>query len=221
MLINVANLENGQSTCALNLACALSGTDDLCADRWKGARRVILFDVEPSRGTATGYDSCGQLPVSREYLPLGDSTIDGWLLRILAIASEVDYLVADSPPHSGAIARAILSVSDLVVIPCSSSSADLTAAAAMMEAIGTVRLARSDGGPKCLLVPIRGTAETTGRHEIGEALRKFGEPVGPAIYRRAAFEDAFAGRWIGDFAHYSPANEAAMALAVCVEAILA
>ena len=110
MLINVANLEDGQSTCALNLACALSGTDQLCADRWKGARRVILFDAEPTRGTATGYASGGQLPVSRDSLPLGDSTIDKWLLRILAIASEVDYLVIDSPPHLDAIARAILGV---------------------------------------------------------------------------------------------------------------
>jgi cellulose biosynthesis protein BcsQ len=219
MLINVANLEDGYSTCALNLACALSGTDHLCPDRWKGARRVILFDAEPSRGTATGYDS-GQLPISRDCLPLGDSTIDAWLLRILAIASEVDYLVVDSPSHFDAIASAILGISDLVVIPCSSSAADLAAAVAMMAAIGTMRLARADGGPKCLLVPTRGAAETTREDEIGEALRKFGEPVGPAIYRRAAFEDAFAGRWIGDFAHYSPAHEAAMALAVCVEGIL-
>ena len=221
MLINVANLENGQSTCALNLACALSGTDQLCADRWKGARRVILFDAEPTRGTATGYASGGQLPVSRDSLPLGDSTIDKWLLRILAIASEVDYLVVDSPPRFDAVARAILRISDLVVIPCSSSAADLMGVAAIMRAIGTMRLARPDGGPKCLLVPTRGTAETTRGDEIGDALRKFGEPVGPAIYRRAAFEDAFAGRWIGDFAHYSPAHEAAVALAVCVEAILA
>ena len=221
MLINVANLEDGQSTCALNLACALSRTDHLCADRWKGARRVVLFDAEPSRGTATGYDSGGQLPVSRDFLPLGDSTIAEWLLRILEIASEVDYLVLDNPPHFDSIARAILGVSDLVVIPCSASAADLTAAAAMIEVIGIVRLARSDGGPKCLMAPIRGASETARGDETGEALRKFGEPVGPAIYPRAAFEDAFAGRWIGDFAHYSPAHEAAVALAVCVEAALA
>jgi hypothetical protein len=221
MLINVANLEDNHSTCALNLACALSGTDHLSADRWQGARRVILFDPEPSSGAATGYDAGGQLPVSRDYLPLGDSTIDEWLLRILSIASEVDYLVVDSPSHFDAIAKAILRVSDLVVIPCSSSAADLRAAAAMMVAIATMRLARSDGGPKCLLVPTRGTAQTTRGVEIGEALRKFGEPVGPAIYSRAAFEDAFGGRWIGDFAHYSPAHEAAAALAVCVEGILA
>ena len=87
MLINVANLEDSHSTCALNLACALSGTDHLCADRWKDARRVILFDPEPSSGAATGYDAGGQLPVSRDYLPLGDSTIDEWLLRILSMRS--------------------------------------------------------------------------------------------------------------------------------------
>jgi hypothetical protein len=80
MLINVANLEDSHSTCALNLACALSGTDHLCADRWKDARRVILFDPEPS-------SAGGQLPVSRDYLPLEDSTIDEWLLRILSMRS--------------------------------------------------------------------------------------------------------------------------------------
>jgi cellulose biosynthesis protein BcsQ len=221
MLINVANLQDGQSTCALNLACALADMDDLCADRWKGARRVVLFDADPVRGTATGYGSGGHLPVSREYLPLGDSTIEQWLRRVLEIAAAVDYLVVESSPHFAGVATAFFSISDLVVVPCSASAADLAATAVMVEAIVTARRARSDGGPKCLLVPIRPNAGTTQEDDTGEALGAFGEMVGPAIYQRAAFEDAFAGRWIGDFAHYSIAHAAITALAARVETILA
>jgi chromosome partitioning protein len=221
MLINVANPQDGQSTCALNLACALADVDHLCADRWQGARRVILFDSDPDRGTATGYGSGGHLPVSREYFPLGSSTIEEWLRSVLAIAETVDYLVVESSPHFAAIATAVLRISDLVVVPCSASAEDLAATAVIVETIGTARLARSDGGPKCLLVPTRLNAVTTQDNDAWEALRAFGEAVGPVIYQRAAFEDAFAGRWIGDFAHYSPAHAAITALAERVEAILA
>jgi cellulose biosynthesis protein BcsQ len=220
MLIYVADLNDGHglSTCALNLACALAGTDTLSVDRWKGAHRVVLFDADPGRGTATHYG--GHLPVSREYLPLGESTIELWMHRILAIAAEVDYLVVDSSPHFDGISKAIVGISDLVVVSSSGSSADLTATASMVEFIGTTRLARPDGGPKCLLVPTRPTSGTTHGDEIAEALRKFGEPIGPVIFPRAKFEDAFAGRWIGDFAHFSPAHGAITALAARVESML-
>ena len=221
MLINVANLQDGQSTCALNLACALADMDYLGADRWKGARRVILFDADPIRGTATGYGSGGHLPVSRDYLPLGDSTIEQWLRRVLAIAAAVDFLVVESSPHFAGVATAFLSISDLVVVPCSASAADLAATSVMVETIATARLARADGGPKCLLVPTRPNAETTQESDAGDALQAFGELVGPAIYEKAAFETAFAGRWIGDFAHYSVAHAAITALASRVETILA
>jgi cellulose biosynthesis protein BcsQ len=219
MLIHVADLNDGHglSTCALNLACALAGTDTLSADQWKGAHRVVLFDADPDRGTATHYG--GHLPVSREYLPLGESTIELWLHRILAIAAEVDYLVVESSPHCSAISKALIGISNLVVVPSSDSAADLTATASIMEFIGTTRLARSDGGPKCLLVPTRSTAGTRG-DEIAQALRRFGEPIGPVVFPRAKFEDAFAGRWIGDFAHYSPAHRAITELAARVESIL-
>ena len=221
MLIDVANLKDGlpRSTCAMNLACELADHDNLTGDRWQGKRRVVLFDADPNKGTETRYGYRGHLPVSHEYMPLGDSTIELWVGRLLSIAAEVDYLVVDSPPEFDSVTKAIIAVSDLVIVPCSSAGADMLAASSVMDLLTKARATRADGGPKCLLVPTR-TKPLTAGQEPGIDWRKFGEPIGPAIQERSAYEDAFAGRWIGDFAHFSPAHLAIAALAAAVERIL-
>jgi cellulose biosynthesis protein BcsQ len=221
MLIDVANLNDGRprSTCAVNLACELADLDNLTGDRWQGKRRVVLFDADPNKGTETRYGYGGHLPVSHDCMPLGDSTIESWVGRLLSVAAEVDYVVVDSPPEFDSVTEAIVEISDLVIVPCSSAGADMLAASSVMDLLTRARTRRSDGGPKCLLVPTLTNPRTAGR-EPGFDLRKFGEPVGPAILERSTFEDAFAGRWIGDFAHFSPAHLAITTLAAAVERLL-
>jgi chromosome partitioning protein len=221
LIIDVANLKDGRprSTCAMNLACELADLDNLTGDRWQGKRRVVLFDADPNKGTETRYGYRGHLPVSHQSMPLGDSTIDSWVGRLLSIAAEVDYLVVDSPPEFDAVTKAIIAISDLVIVPCSSAGTDLQAASSMMDLLMKARKTRADGGPKCLLVPTRTNPPTAGPEPcIG--LQKFGEPIGPAIQEKSAYEDAFKGRWIGDFAHFSPAHLAIAALATAVERVL-
>jgi len=209
------NAGGGRSTCAVNLACELADLDHLSTDRWQGKYRVLLVDAN-SNGTATQYSSGGHLPVSSERLQKEDwKDMEGWIQRILAI--QMDFVVVDAPLKVDIITKAIIGISDLVVVTwCAADCLDLVAAARMVELIRTIRSARADGGPKCLLVPTHVTSMSTARRE-SETVGKLGEAVGPAIHQRTAFLRAFtAGRWIGDFAYNSGAHRDIKALASAV-----
>jgi cellulose biosynthesis protein BcsQ len=218
MRIAVVNVTGGgeRSPCAVNLACELAAIDHLATDRWQGKRRVVLVDAD-AEGAATRYGAGGHLPVSSMRLPIPDwSDMEAWIQRILAI--QVDFVVVDAPLKIDIITKAIIGVSDLVVVPwCAAADVDLVAAVPIVELIRVVRSARSDGGPKCLLVPTHVNARTTAGKEIEMVLSKLGEDVGPAIHQRAAFVDALtAGRWIGDFAYNSAAHRDIKAVASAV-----
>lgn len=204
--IAVANLKGGcgKSCIALNLACELATKST-----------VVLVDAD-SQGTSAHYAAAGQLPITCEHLPLEDDRqAKGWIQRVLGF--KADVVVIDCPPHTGAVSKAAIGVSDLVLIPSTPSAADLLATASAVELVHTARAARRDGGPKALMVPSRVDTRTRAGQEIAAALERFGEPVGPAIHQRAAFVDAFsAGQWIGDYAPTSSARADIAALATAV-----
>ena len=218
MRMAVVNVTGGgwRSPCAVNLACELAALDHHASDRWQGKRRVVLVDADAD-GAATRYSSSGHLPVSSEHLPIMDwSDMEAWIQRILAI--QVGFVVVDTPLKVDIITKAIIGICDLVVVPWSAAAGiDLGAAVPIVELIRVVRSARTDGGPKCLLVPTHVNARTTAGKEAETMLSKLGEAVGPAIRQRTAFVDAFtAGRWIGDFAYNSAAHRDIKALACAV-----
>jgi cellulose biosynthesis protein BcsQ len=222
MLILVAGPKGwmGKSTCAVNLACELADLASTSTDRWQGEHSVVLVDAD-AEGTASRCCSGGHLPVSGERLRPEDlKDIERWRERMLAVVMEVDYVVVDGPSELGAVMKAIVNISDLVVIPCSVDAADLMTIVPLLELVKSTRAARSDGGPKCLLVPTHVNAAISSE-AIEIALRRFGEPVGPAIQQRAEFTNAFnAGRWIGDFAPTSAAHSDIKALAASVDRLL-
>jgi SRSO17 transposase len=84
--------------------------------------------------------------------------------------------------------------------------------------INEARSRRSDGRPKCLLVPTCVTTKCAAGREIQTTtLYRRGEPVGPIVHQRAELDAAFqAGRWIGDFAFDSAAHRDITALASSV-----
>lgn len=207
--------ERGKSICAVNLACELAGLDSLAADRWQGEHSVVLVDAD-EQGNATRCCSGGHLPVSAERL-LPGADIEKWLRKMRAIGGEVDYVVVDGPSGSYATTRAIVGISALVVIPCTVSSAHSEPALPIMELIKEARSVRTDGGPKCLLVPIDAGAGTAPANEVEHMLANFGEPVGPVVHQWTEFEKAFnSGRWIGSFAPKSAAYAEIKELAVSV-----
>jgi chromosome partitioning protein len=202
-VIAVGNLKGGvgKSTIAVNLAC------ELASKRVK----VALVDAD-AQGTTAHYASFGFLPLTWEHYPVDDSKVERWIQHVLAVDS--DFLVIDAPPHVGAVTQAIIGISDLAIVPCTPSSADLVATLPTIELVRKVRSARADKGPRCLLIPSRVDRRTIAGREIDQALASFGEPIGPAIHQRTGFIDAFsAGRWIGDYAPDSDAHSDIRALA--------
>ena len=224
MLITVANLTGGQaqSGCAVNLACELSGIEYPSADRWQSRYSVVLFDADPGSGVVSHYSSGENLPVSCEHRRLADSDVERWIDRIQQITAQVDYVVMIDPPHSEATTKALIGVSDLIVITCSAGAPDLAAIRAMIALILAARSIRPDAGPKCLVVPISSGAVTANGYGLGGALSGLGEPVGPVIDESAEFDKAYRERrWIGDFAWNSPAHQNIRSLALSVKRLLA
>jgi cellulose biosynthesis protein BcsQ len=224
MLITVANLTGGQpqSGCAVNLACELAGIEYPSSDRWQSRYSVVLFDADPGSGIVAHYSLGEHLPVSCEHRRLADSDVERWIQRIMQITAQVDYVVMIDPPHSEAVTKALVGVSDLIVVPCSAAAPDLPAIRGIIALIRAARSTRPDAGPNCLLVPIRSAGAAANGYGIGDALSGLGEPVGPAIDERPEFDNAYRERrWIGDFAWNSPAHEDIKSLALSVKRLLA
>lgn len=198
-LLAFCNLKGGvgKSHGAVNVACELAQAHKLL---------VTLIDAD-SQGTAAHHASAGKLPVAFEHWPLEDErAVDRWVQRVLSV--QADYVVIDAPPHFNSVTKAIVAIADTVVIPCSPSGADLAATIQTLDLVRATRLARTDGGPGCLLVPSRVDRRTVAGREIESTLNRLGEPVGPAVHQRAVVVESFtAGQWIGEFAPNGDAHE--------------
>lgn len=223
-IVAVANLKGGvgKSTIAVNLACALLGSD----------RQAVVIDAD-SQGTSTFWSSPGNLPVELRPMPLddgepkqgwfprlrkrkatvtGDTAAVAWMRELRGI--DADYVVIDCPPHVGIATRAAVWAADLVLVPVTASAADVAATAPALDLIANARGERRDRGPACLLVPSKVDRSTATGRTIETILRHLGQPVGPAVTQRIAFADSVAfGQWIGQYASGSPAHEEITSLA--------
>ncbi len=208
MILSIVSLKGGtgKSTLAVNLACALA----------RGRRTVHLIDAD-AQGTATAYAAAGELPITTDPMPLErEQDAPRWIARVLDV--KADVIVIDCPPHLRAATEAAVGLADLVLIPCGASGVDLLATVEAVELVHRARASRPDGGPKCLLVPSRIDRRTAVGREIEDALRRLGEPVGPAIGQRTAFVDAFAaGMPVNEYAPRSKASAEIDALAGAVK----
>lgn len=209
-IISVANLKGGvgKSTITVNVAGALQ------------AKRlhVVVIDAD-EQGTAAGWASAGKLPFAVEHMPL-EGARDGrrWIDRALSI--EADYLLVDCPPHVGSATETAVGLSDAVLIPVFSGLADLRATETAIDLVRRARHARHDPRalPHCLLIPSRIDRRTLAGREIESALKRFEEPVGPAIHQRAAFIDACtAGLTISQYAPGSQADEEIVELTAVIK----
>jgi len=200
----------GKTTAAVNLSAAL-------ADR----RRVILVDAD-GQGTAAAWCSRGTLPMRCEAMPLEyQAGVERWVARITAHRQDADLIVIDCPPHVGIGSSAAFMVADLVLIPVGASLADLLATERTLDLARAARGERGGTLPACILVPCRIDRRTAAGREIEQALRPYGERIGPAIGQRAAFVDALtAGQWVGTYAPDSKAAADVLRLAALVRRIL-
>ncbi|MHA1567179.1 MAG: AAA family ATPase [Alphaproteobacteria bacterium] len=202
-ILTVANLKGGvgKTTLAVNLAGQLSGPRS----------SVAVVDAD-AQGSASHWLGHGNVDVDLLVMPLESARgARRWIERVLAIDTE--FTVIDCPPHLQAVTEAAIGIADMVVVPVTASGADLIATAKALELVRKARAKRSNGAPKCVLVPSKIDFRTSAGREIGAALKQLGEPVGPAIRQRTAFVDSFtAGQWIGDYAGRGPAAKEIAAL---------
>jgi chromosome partitioning protein len=205
----VANLKGGtgKSTIAVNLACELAAN----------GQAVALVDAD-EQGTASYWMGLGEYPAQLESA-LGSASTKSWAGEVAGLSA--DIIIVDAPPQAGDIARAIIDVTDLVLIPALASTADIMATGRALALVRKAREQRQDKGPKALLVPSRVDRRTAAGREIEAVLHEFGEPVAPMVRQRTAFVDCFsAGRWIGTYARNSDAHTDIQALAAVVRRML-
>lgn len=206
-VIAVCNLKGGagKSTIAVNLACELN---------------AVLVDAD-SQATASMWCELGTIPIAHERLPIeNDRGIDRWIQKIKAIAETKAFVVIDCPPQLGNVSSAAVGFADCVLIPCTASSADLAATETAVDLVRRARTNRTEG-PRCLIVPSKVDLRTSSGREIPEALKRFGERIGPTVHQRAAFVDSLgSGYWIGEYAPNGPAHQDIAALSAAVRRLL-
>lgn len=205
----VANLKGGtgKSTIAVNLACELAA----------GGASVALVDAD-EQGTASYWVGRGHYPVMLKTAAVGSNT-NGWARDIAGLDAE--FIVIDAPPQIGDATRAIVDITDVMLVPALASTADIMATGKALNLIRKAREHRSDKGPKALLVPSRVDRRTAAGKEIEAVLLEFGEPVAPVVRQRTAFVDCFtAGQWIGAYARNSDAHVDIQTLTAVVRRML-
>ena len=221
-IIAVANLKGGvgKSTISVNLASALAA---------HGFETAIV-DAD-TQGTSAFWEMAGKLPTMVRAMPLDDRAEgSGFLTRIFQSESakeqgranawkkaikdsQEDFIVIDCPPHVGLATKAAIAIANLVLVPVTASTADVAATAPALQLVTEARRMRKDKGPRALLIPSKIDRSTATGMNIEAILKRFGEPVGPALCQRVVFADSMAfGRWVGDYAANSPAHREVEAL---------
>jgi len=168
----------GRSTVATNLAAILS----------KKAS-TALVDCDMPQGTSMSWYS----------LRAAEGRTDGLILATAADHKEMvqqvqrlnpdrDYLVLDAPPRIAEVTRAILMVSDLVIVPMGASAAEIWATTDLLEIIEEARQQRPQLAYRILWMRYRGYTKSA--KELLRAVHK--EIRAPEFKTRLGYRVAYA-----------------------------
>ncbi len=151
----------GRSTVSLNLGGAFV----------ERGYHVVIVDLDPQRSLeAVRRDDGARIVYGRDAFEQGDP---GTAINDLAGAG-ADLVLLDGPPWLDRVSRALLAVSDLVVVPCTPSAFDVRATRRAMALIQEAR----EAGVDVHAVALRNRmTRTLIAGELGEALRMFGMDV--------------------------------------------
>lgn len=183
---------------------------------------VALVDADP-QGSASRWmirwmrDTGGDIDtVTIEQQPdMRGATIDA-VRRAVEMASLV---IADAPPGSPEILRALASLSDLVVIPTGASSEELHLARRVLRAVEEEATVRRSPIPT-LIVPTRWNSRTKLSRAAVEYLDTLGSPVAAPIHERIAWQRASSsGVWLDDVGDQAAEAEAEAVAASVREAL--
>jgi chromosome partitioning protein len=176
----------GKTTLAVSVAAELH----------RRSKNVALIDADPQR-SACQWAKPGNLQFPVYEVAFADQTIANWMREFNQVVASYDYVVVDTPPNERALGASV-SVSNLVLVPCTPSGLDLEATARTLEIFDMVRT-RWRTHLSLILVPNRVDARTLEGRQLVEELTGFGEVVGPTIGDRSAFVRAFsAGQSVAD-----------------------
>ena len=132
-IISVINLKGGcgRSTLSTNLAGELAKTAP-----------TALFDCDVPQCTSASWYSLRERSGKSEGLSIETAATHQELVSKLSKYPNAEYLVIDSPPRLAEIARAMIMVSDLVLIPIATSVAEIWATADMVDLLEEARKVR-------------------------------------------------------------------------------
>lgn len=169
---------SGKTTLAVSLA-----------SEWhRRGLRVLLCDLDP-QGTATVWgDVAADLGVTGpSVIGMGDSVRQ----QLPAVAADYDVCVIDCPPRAGKRTVGALMVSDLAILPCGASPADVWALTEALEVLSQARALRPELEARIVMNAV--LASSTLGDEVREAIGGLDVPVmATVIHSRVALARTFA-----------------------------
>lgn len=193
MIISFVNQKGGvgKSTTAINLAASLKRKN----------YNLVLVDADPQGSVVQWHavENNNAFEILHHPEPLDR-------FDIKELAADYDYILIDAPPAIGNIAKSILEVSDLAVVPISPSSLDIWSGWGTLEMIEEARQANPDLMVR-LLVNRKIPGTRVGR-DAREAIEVFDmEIFQTELCQRVAFIDAMASGV--SVMQYAPTSKAA------------
>jgi chromosome partitioning protein len=194
MIICLVNQKGGvgKTTIAVNLASCLS----------ERGFQTLLVDADPQGSVLQWQSISRDQPFEVTHRPsaslLGDKK---------GMARGRDHVVIDAPPAIGEITRAVLSVSDLAIVPIGPSPLDIWSSKETISLFPEARKRNRRLTPKLLIC--RKIVGTRVGKEAREALETYGITLfASEISQRVAFVEAMiSGRSVLNFAPHSEAAE--------------
>lgn len=171
----------GRSTTATNLAVSLSQQGP-----------TLLIDCDMPQGTAASWFAVREIQSDSLALETA-STYRELADHIKGLAGNYEYIVLDAPPRIAEVTRAILMLSDLMVIPLGTSGAEIWAISDLMETLEEAKQQNPDMDARIMWNRYRGYtksarewSETVGK-ELGLA------ELDTKLGLRVAYSEALSG----------------------------
>ncbi|MEJ1342473.1 MAG: ParA family protein [Candidatus Sedimenticola sp. (ex Thyasira tokunagai)] len=192
----------GRSTVATNLAATLS----------KKAH-TALVDCDMPQGTAMSWYALRSAERPTDSLTLATARDHRELVdQVQRFNPHKDYIVLDAPPRIAEVTRAILMLSDLIVIPLGASAPEIWATTDLLETIEEAKVKRPQLNYRILWNRYRGYTKSA--QELSHAVRD--ELEAPEFETklgyRVAYADALANGLAVDEWHDKNAKEELTAL---------
>ena len=204
MIISFVNQKGGvgKSTTAINLAASLKRKN----------YSLVLIDADPQGSIVQWHavENNNAFEILHHPEPLDQ-------LDIKELAADYDYVVIDAPPAIGNIAKSILEVSDLAIVPLSPSSLDIWSGWGTLEMIEDAKQTNPDLIVK-LLVNRKIPGTRVGR-DAREAIEVFDmEIFQTEMCQRVAFIDAMTSGV--SVMQYAPTSKAAKEIESLTEEVI-